>query len=114
MFKRNLLSTAVRYSLLLGATAFAGNIYAAEAAEEVAPQETKLQTEQEDLLGAEDIQERVVVTGSRIRKAEFSQASPIQVISGDVSREMGMFDASSMLQSTNQSAGIQIDNSFGG
>ncbi|NVK55173.1 MAG: TonB-dependent receptor, partial [Alteromonadaceae bacterium] len=58
--------------------------------------------------------ERIQVTGSRIRRSEFSNASPVQVISGDISREMGLFDAGQMLQGTNQAAGQQIDNTFGG
>lgn len=73
----------------------------------VAAEEQKKEVEEEEI-------EKVVVTGSRIRKAEFSNASPVQVISGDLSREMGMFEAGDMLQSTNQASGIQIDNTFGG
>ena len=58
--------------------------------------------------------ERVQVTGSRIKRAEFSSASPIQVISGEISRELGLFDTSEILQSTSQAAGQQIDNTFSG
>ena len=58
--------------------------------------------------------EKVVVTGSRIKRAEFTSASPIQIIDGGVSRELGLFDASEMLQTTNQASGLQIDNTFGG
>ncbi|MDP5130704.1 MAG: TonB-dependent receptor, partial [Paraglaciecola sp.] len=63
---------------------------------------------------ADEVVEKVVITGSRIKRAEFSNASPIQIISGDVSREMGLFDASEILQTTSQTTGQQIDNSFGG
>lgn len=103
-----MLAKAVRTSILFGAAAVAYNAYAAE--------EPKLNTDAaaEVALEDEEVQERVVVTGSRIRKAEFSEASPIQVISGDISREMGLFDAGKMLQTTNQASGIQIDNTFGG
>jgi iron complex outermembrane receptor protein len=62
----------------------------------------------------EEVVEKVVVTGSRIKRAEFSSASPIQVIDGAVSREMGLFDATEMLQGTTQASGLQIDNTFGG
>lgn len=98
MKKLNLLALSVKSALFAGAiTSFAG----------VAAEEEKNNAEDEEI-------EKVVVTGSRIRKAEFSSASPIQVVSGDLSREMGLFDAGKMLQSTNQAAGLQIDNSFGG
>jgi iron complex outermembrane receptor protein len=62
----------------------------------------------------EDEIEKVVITGSRIKRAEFTSASPIQIIDGGVSRELGLFDASEMLQTTNQASGLQIDNTFGG
>lgn len=98
MKKLNLLALSVKSALFAGAiTSFAG----------VAAEEEKNNAEDEEI-------EKVVVTGSRIRKAEFSNASPIQVISGDLSREMGLFEAGEMLQSTNQAAGVQIDNTFGG
>lgn len=62
----------------------------------------------------EEETERVVITGSRIRQAEFASASPIQVIDGQVSREMGLFDSGEILRSSTQTSGLQIDNSFGG
>ncbi|NCP64918.1 MAG: TonB-dependent receptor [Paraglaciecola sp.] len=62
----------------------------------------------------EETVEKVVVTGSRIKKAEFASASPIQVINGDISRELGLFDANEMLQGSTQSQGQQIDNTFNG
>ncbi len=61
-----------------------------------------------------EVVERVTVTGSRIKRAEFSQASPIQVIDGEISRELGLFDAAELLQTTSQVSGLQIDNTFGG
>jgi len=61
-----------------------------------------------------EVAERITVTGSRIRRAEFSSASPVQIISGEISRELGLFDASQILQTTTQASGQQIDNTFGG
>lgn len=44
----------------------------------------------DDILKEEkEVVERVTVTGSRIKREEFSNASPIQIISGEVSRELG-------------------------
>jgi len=43
----------------------------------------------EDELEDEDEIEEVLVTGSRIRRNEFTSASPVQIISGEISREIG-------------------------
>ncbi|WP_244935409.1 TonB-dependent receptor domain-containing protein [Parashewanella spongiae] len=84
------------------------------AADEVEKPVAQTQNTADELLEEEEETERIVVTGSRIRRAEFSEASPVQVISGDISRELGLFDAGSMLQSSNQALGVQYDSSFGG
>jgi len=115
--KLNLLATSIKTALLVGAvssfSSFGANAEQnnALAAVEKVAQESKQDAIIED---EEEEVERVVITGSRIRRSEFSNASPIQIISGDISRELGLFDAGEMLQSTNQAAGQQIDNSFGG
>ncbi len=61
---------------------------------------------------AED--DTIVVTGSRIRRNEFSSASPLQVIDGQVSRELGVFDTARLLQESAVATGVQIDNTFTG
>lgn len=117
MFKKNTLCKAVQYSLLFGSAALASNLYAVEnETKSVEAELKKVNTEVKEIEEEidEELPERIQVTGSRIRRAEFSNASPVQVISGDFSREMGLFDAGDMLQSTNQAAGQQIDNTFGG
>jgi len=37
----------------------------------------------------EEVMDEIVVTGSRIRRDEFSSAAPVQIIDGQVSRELG-------------------------
>ncbi|MGB3626921.1 MAG: TonB-dependent receptor plug domain-containing protein, partial [Henriciella sp.] len=59
-------------------------------------------------------QERVVVTGSRIVRSEFDSIKPVQVISGEVSRDIGLVDAASLLQESTASTGLQIDTTFNG
>lgn len=56
--------------------------------------------------------EEVVVTGSRIRRDEFSSAAPVQIIDGAASREIGLIDTVALLQSATQATGTQIDSSF--
>lgn len=80
--------------------------------EEVFQEET--QVELDERIAEEQLEDRMVVTGSRISRAEFSSASPIQVISGQISRELGLFDTARILQESTVATGVQIDNTFGG
>lgn len=118
MFRKNIIATTVRYALLFGCVASTYAIAAeqndAKASKVERPALQEEPQNQTDALSEDKEIEKVVVTGTRIRKAEFSQASPVQVIDGDISRDLGMFDASSMLQTTSQASGVQIDNTFGG
>jgi iron complex outermembrane receptor protein len=52
-------------------------------------------------------QDKVVVTGSRIARDEFSSASPLQVIDGEVARDLGLIDASDLLGQTTVVQGQQ-------
>lgn len=61
---------------------------------------------------SERTQDTVVVTGSRIARKEFSSAAPVQVIQGDLAREAGLLDIDEILQTSPQSTGFQIDQSF--
>ncbi|MFC6440960.1 TonB-dependent receptor domain-containing protein [Bowmanella sp. JS7-9] len=102
MLDKSKIAKAVQYSLLCGSIAVSSAAWSQEAQDALDEDEVK-----------EDV-EKVVVTGSRLRKQEFSSASPIQIIDGDLSRELGLFDAGEMLQQSSQSAGTQIDNTFNG
>ena len=63
---------------------------------------------------AETVDDRVVVTGSRIRRDEFTSIAPVQVVQGDLAREIGLIDTTNLLQSSVQATGVQIDNTFNG
>ena len=58
--------------------------------------------------------EEIVVTGSRIRRDEFSSASPITVITSETSALAGLLNTADILQTSTIAAGQQIDNSFSG
>ncbi len=61
----------------------------------------------------EDKVERVVVTGSRLRKNEFTSSSPIQIITREDSTLEGLNDTADILQSSSTAAGSQqINNTF--
>ncbi|WP_019960963.1 TonB-dependent receptor domain-containing protein [Woodsholea maritima] len=59
-------------------------------------------------------QETIVITGSRIRRNEFTSVRPVQILSGEVSRDIGLFDAGSILQESTVSTGLQFDTTFNG
>ena len=63
---------------------------------------------------AQPIVEEVVVTGSRLRRDTYSSISPLQVITGQVSRDVGQIDPASILQESTTAAGAQIDVTFSG
>lgn len=71
---------------------------------------------EEDSAAEEDVGpvEEIVVTGSRIRRDEFSSASPITVITSETSALAGLLNTADILQTTTVATGQQIDNSFSG
>jgi outer membrane receptor protein involved in Fe transport len=71
---------------------------------------------QEDGTSADgDEVEEIVVTGSRIRRDEFTSVSPVQIIDMDRSTLAGLIDTSEILQgSTTAGNSTQINNQFGG
>jgi iron complex outermembrane receptor protein len=57
--------------------------------------------------------EEVVVTGSRLKRDTFSSISPLQVISGQVQREIGLIDPGTILHESTATSGVQFDLTFG-
>src|SRR5210317_1607389 len=62
----------------------------------------------------DDVVDEVVVTGSRLKRDTYSSISPLQVITGQISREVGLIDAGDILQEATASSGQQIDLTFQG
>ena len=58
--------------------------------------------------------EEVIVTGSRIKRDTYSSIAPLQIITGQVSREVGLMDVGQILQESTAAAGEQIDLTFNG
>jgi len=52
--------------------------------------------------------EEIIVTGSRLRRNEFTSASPLQVIDGELARDLGLVDAADLLGQTTVVQGQQI------
>lgn len=58
--------------------------------------------------------DEVVVTGSRLKRSTYTSISPLQVITAQVSREVGLIDAADILQQSTSAGGQQVDLTFGG
>lgn len=62
---------------------------------------------------AESRQDKIVVTGSLLRRDEFSSSSPIQVITAEVATLEGLVDTAALLQGSSLAAGsTQLNNTF--
>ena len=57
-------------------------------------------------------QEKIVVTGSRIARDEYTAASPVQVVTGEAISEAGFLDLGEALQTTSVVQGFQLDQQF--
>ncbi|MEP3891149.1 MAG: TonB-dependent receptor [Hellea sp.] len=97
-------------SRLLQSTILGGLIvgFAAPAYAQVDPIMTDVEqiVEDEDEFAEDDGD--IVVTGSRLRRNEFSSASPLQVIDGEFARDLGLIDAADLLGQTTVVQGQQI------
>lgn len=102
----------LRSTVLAGfaATAFAASPALAQDADEEDVAETE-----EDQQVAGQPTDRVIITGSRIRRDEFTSASPIQVVNAEVATLEGLVDTGELVQSTSVAAGsVQLNNQFAG
>ena len=62
----------------------------------------------------DEVVDNVVVTGSRLKRDTYTSIAPLQIISGQVSREVGLMDVGDILQDSTAAAGQQIDLTFNG
>lgn len=96
----------LRSSLL--AAAIAASLYGAQAwAQDADEEEEEVVTEQ--------VVDRIQVTGTLIRRDEFTSASPIQIITAETAVSLGQVDTAEFLQRTSIAQGsTQLNNQFGG
>lgn len=112
------LKNSVLCSTMLGGVALL--IPAMSVAQDAIPEEntqSEVSDETIEILEEEDdvsVQNKVVVTGSRIQRDTFSSIAPLQVIGADFSREAGLLDPADILQSSTAASGQQIDETFTG
>lgn len=66
----------------------------------------------EEVAQEEAAGDRIVVTGSRIRRDSFTSTVPLQVISDEEIRDAGLIDTAQILQQSNVAQGVQFDNTI--
>ena len=94
-FKENLLCSTIVAGLVAGMSfSVTEHAWAQDADDDSQPAVT---TDDGDD-GSADADERLIVTGSRLRRSEFDTASPIQIIDGETARDLGLIDAADLLQ----------------
>lgn len=59
-------------------------------------------------------QDKIVVTGSRLARDEFTSASPLKVLNIEESVQAGLVDTATIVQRTSVAGGTQTDNTFTG
>ena len=85
--------------------ASAAPVYAQQNNSDQAEQQTEETEQEQDEVADLD---RVVVTGSRVSRSEFSSISPVQVIDGEISRDLGLVDAADLIRQASVVQGQQI------
>jgi len=94
------------------------NVVAEESVDQSSSEEEVLVEEEvsasDSVFVSDDDVEEVIVTGSRMKKSTFTSISPLQIISAQTSREVGLIDATSILQESPTASGQQVDLSFAG
>lgn len=109
LLRRSLLSMALApIYLTVSSTAWA------QTADEDESSVNEDQAEQQLADSEERTIEQITVTGSRIKRDEFTSNSPVTVITSERSALAGLLDTSDILQGSTIAAGQQIDDSFSG
>ena len=103
--KARLLQTSILSTIILG---IGGVTYAQDAPINVEPE----QIQEEDLFESDG--DEVIVTGSRLKRNEFTSASPLKVLNIEESLAAGVVDTASIIQRTSIAGGTQFDNTFTG
>lgn len=100
--KSRLFQTSILGGLLLAAAP----VYAQDAQPADEPEQTTAADEEDEEFFEEE-GDTIVVTGSRLRRNEFTSASPLQVIDGELARDLGLVDAADLLGQTTVVQGQQ-------
>jgi len=108
ILKKLLLSSSL---IGVGFIGLAPHAYAQDSNDPVETEVIELTTADED---DDESRDRIVVTGSRLKKDTFNSTAPIQVITSENATQEGLFSAVDILQSNAAASGQQIDSTFQG
>lgn len=99
-------------STIIAGFAAAGLVAGAAYAQENGSDEDEDNGVVETAPAATEVGDRVVVTGSRIRRDSFTSTAPLQVIDVEEVRDAGLIDVAQILTQTTVAQGVQIDNTI--
>ncbi len=105
--KERLLRSTILAGFLAAGLGFSP-AFAQEAEDEDQDAPVVVEDDEDEEEGAGE-QERIVVTGSRISRNEFTSISPVQVVTGEVSRDLGLVNADDILDQFTVIQGQQTD-----
>ncbi|MES2858936.1 MAG: TonB-dependent receptor [Pseudomonadota bacterium] len=97
--------------------AMLGCLYGGAAMAQVAPAPASSTPEEQEEAKKDKVKEleKVTVTGSLLRRLEYDTTSPVQVLTADVSADVGQVNTAEFLQKSSVAAGsTQISNQFAG
>ncbi len=113
LFRGSFLDLSRQLLLALALISFSIAAWSQEAQEAQADAVEEEEEEEEEEEDAANL-DRVVVTGSRLKRETFISITPLQIITSQGSREVGLIDAANILQGTPAAGGQQIDLTFSG
>ena len=108
------LHSTFKFAVVLATSCLFSSVGFTQQEEEEEADTTDTAPVQAPVQGAQPLVEEIVVTGSRLRRDTYSSIAPLQVITGQVSREIGQIDPATILQESTAAAGAQIDITFTG
>ncbi|MCV6613831.1 MAG: TonB-dependent receptor plug domain-containing protein, partial [Cellvibrionaceae bacterium] len=111
---KQLLPACSALALCGAAGLFATPVYAQEALQTETVEAQAATDEQAVKKKVRAIDEEIVVTGSRIRRDEFTSTAPIQVITTNKSALAGLISATDILQGSSLASGQQVNDTFSG
>ena len=107
--KTRLLQTSMLAGLMMG---FGGMAHA----QDVPAPTDVIELDEEETFEEESFEDsnEIVVTGSRLKRNEFTSASPLKILNVEESLAAGVVDTASIIQRTSIAGGTQFDNTFTG
>ena len=95
---------ALQLILLAAVLTFSGGVANAQADDDEDAEATNVAQIEEE----EGVIDEVITTGSRVVRDTFSSISPLQVVDGELARDLGLIDTADLLRQTTVVQGTQF------